>query len=235
MHHHPLALLLQAQPLPADTLSRITETDVKTVTLADLVLAGGPFMVPIVLLLLLAIYIFVERYLTIRRSNPDPEPLMRQVSEYIRHGDVQRALMVCEAQQSPFSRMLAKGLRRLGSPLPDIFASIENEGKLEINRLEKSLSLLATISGAAPMVGFLGTVTGLISAFMTISQFEGTVSPSLLAGGIYEAMVTTAAGLIVGIPAYVGYNILTNMIANVISKMELISTQFIDILQEPAR
>jgi len=230
-----LALLLQAQTLPADTLGRMTENEVKTVTLADLVLAGGPFMIPIALLLLLGIYVFVERYLTIRKSNADPEPLMRQVTDYIRHGDIQRALMVCEGQNSPFARIVAKGIRRLGSPLPDIFASIENEGKLEVNRLEKSLALLATISGAAPMLGFLGTVTGLISAFMTISQFEGSVSPSLLAGGIYEAMVTTAAGLIVGIPAYVGYNVLTSMISNVISKMELISTQFIDILQEPAR
>jgi len=230
-----LGLLLQVQSLPSDTLSQMTEEEIKTVTLADLALAGGWFMVPLVILLLLGVYIFVERYLTIRKSNTDPDPLMRQVTDCIRQGDLQRALMVCESQNSPFSRMVAKGIRRLGSPLSDIFASIENEGKIEVNRLEKSLSLLATISGAAPMVGFLGTVTGLISAFMTISQFEGSVSPSLLAGGIYEAMVTTAAGLIVGIPAYVGYNVLTSMIGNVISKMELISTQFIDILQEPSR
>ena len=160
---------------------------------------------------------------------------MNQVKTYVRGGSLDKAVSLCEATNTPFARMVLKGINRLGQPLSEITASIENEAKLEVYRMEKKLSILATVSGAAPMIGFLGTVTGMITAFMQIATLEGNVSPSDLAGGIYEAMLTTAAGLIVGIPAYVGYNVLTNMISEVIFKMELTTTQFIDLLQEPAR
>lgn len=229
-------ILLQINETAAaatDSLSVPMEEEVKSVNMLELAWMGGWAMLPILALLVLAIYIFIERYRTIKKSNTDPEPLMRQISEHVRSGDLDRALMLCDTANSPFSRMVSKGIKRLGAPLPDIVASIENEGKIEVNRLEKSLAYLATIAGAAPMIGFLGTVAGMIKAFMTIAQFEGSVSPSLLADGIYQAMITTAAGLIVGIPAYVGYNVLTLMVNNVISKMELISAQFVDLLSEP--
>jgi biopolymer transport protein ExbB len=203
------------------------------ITLFDLILKGGWAMVPLTLLLALGIYIFVERYLIIKKSDQSPDMFMKQVRELVRSGDIKRAAMLCDSTDSPYARMIGKGLRRLGAPLPDIMASIENEGKLEINRLEKSLGLLATVAGAAPMIGFLGTVTGLIAAFMDIAQYEGNVNPSLLSGGIYEAMITTAAGLFVGIPTYVGYNYLTMKIGNLVAKMEITSTDFIDLLQEP--
>jgi len=206
-----------------------------TISLLDLTLMGGWFMIPIVALLVWCIYLFFERYQTIRKSNSNPEAFLRQVRELVRAGDLDRAMMLCTSTNTPFARMVAKGISRLGSPLADIAASIENEGKIEIQRLEKRLAYLATIAGAAPMLGFLGTVTGMISAFMKIAQLQGNVNPAALAGGIYEAMITTAAGLIVGIPAYIGYNVLTNMLNSVISKMEITTTEFIDVLQEPAR
>lgn len=208
---------------------------VKEVTLWDLALLGGWAMIPLLLLLALAIYIFIERYQIIRKANADPTPLMNKVKDLVRRGEVKEALLYCESVNSPFARILAKGLSRLGSPLQDIASAIENEAKLELNRLESSLAYLATVSGAAPMVGFLGTVTGMIKAFMKIAQFQGNVDPTVLADGIYQAMITTAAGLIVGIPAYIGYNVLVNMINNVVHKMEVTSTEFIDLLQEPVR
>jgi biopolymer transport protein ExbB len=206
-----------------------------TVTLLDLVMMGGWFMIPLAALLVLSIYIFVERYQTIKRVNKDPQQFLKQIQNNVRNGDLNGALALCQSTDTPFARMVAKGISRLGQPIGDITASIEIEAKLELNRLEKSLAYLATISGAAPMIGFLGTVTGMIRAFMTISMLEGNVNPAQLAGGIYEAMITTAVGLIVGIPAYVGYNILVNQVGSVMNKMEVTVASFIDLLQEPAR
>ena len=141
--------------------------------------------------------------------------------------------MICAESDSPIARMIEKGISRIGSPLKNIEVSIENVGKIEIYRLEKNLSLLATISGAAPMMGFLGTVTGMIQAFIAIAQEEGAVSPKLLSEGIYQAMVTTAVGLLVGIVAYLGYNFLVARVQKIIHKMEYTSVDFIDLLQEP--
>ena len=134
-------IFLQAAQMPADTLSDVTESEVKTITLMNLVLEGGWAMIPLALLLVLGVYIFIERYMTIKKANADPEPLMRQIEGYVRAGDLNRALMVCESNPSPFSRMVSKGIRRLGAPMGDVMASIENEAKLEVNRLEKKLSI----------------------------------------------------------------------------------------------
>jgi biopolymer transport protein ExbB len=141
--------------------------------------------------------------------------------------------MLCAQQDSPVGRMIQKGLYRIGSPLKNIEASIENVGKLEIFKLEKNLSSIATIAGAAPMMGFLGTVIGMVQAFIAIAQEEGSVSPKLLSSGIYTAMITTVAGLIVGIIAYLAYNFLVTRVQKVIHKMEYTSIEFIDLLQEP--
>lgn len=190
-------------------------------------------MIPIVLLSFVAIYIFFERFLTIQKANQNPDAFMHKIKEQVLKGDINGAKLLCSQTDSPIARMIEKGISRIGSPLKNIEASIENVGKIEIFKLEKNLSTLATISGAAPMMGFLGTVIGMVKAFISISQQEGSVSPKLLSDGIYTAMITTVAGLIVGIVAYLAYNYLVSRVQKVIHKMEYTSIDFVDLLQEP--
>ncbi|MBK8292964.1 MAG: MotA/TolQ/ExbB proton channel family protein [Flammeovirgaceae bacterium] len=196
-------------------------------------MAGGPLMIPIVICSIIAIYIFVERLLTVNRANVSSDSFMGKIKELVVRGDINGAKILCAQYDTPVARMIEKGVSRIGSPLKNIEASIENVGKIEVFRLEKNLSVLATIAGAAPMIGFLGTVIGMVSAFIAIAQEEGSVSPKLLADGIYTAMVTTVAGLIVGIIAYLGYNFLVTRVSKVIHRMEYSSIEFIDLLQEP--
>ncbi|MCS7298202.1 MAG: MotA/TolQ/ExbB proton channel family protein [Bacteroidia bacterium] len=204
-------------------------------TLLDFILMGGWAMVILILLAAIGLYIFLERYLLVAKYDRDPHHFMEQVKAAIRQGDVRRAEALCVATQTPFARMVGKGISRLGSPLPDIMAAVQNQGNLEILQLEKNVPYLATIAALSPMVGFLGTVTGLIQAFMKISQLQGNVNPAALADGIYEAMITTAAGLIVAIPMQFAYNLLVNRIQSFILKMEGASTDFLDVLQEPVK
>lgn len=205
----------------------------QSLSIIDLAVAGGFMMIPIILLSLIAIYIFIERFLTINKANQDPNAFMHRVKEQVLKGDVNGAKLLCSQTDSPISRMIEKGISRIGSPLKNIEASIENVAKIEIFKLEKNLSTLATIAGSAPMMGFLGTVIGMVKAFIAISQQEGSVSPKLLSSGIYTAMVTTVAGLIVGIIAYLAYNYLVSRVQKVIHKMEYTSIDFVDLLQEP--
>lgn len=158
---------------------------------------------------------------------------MGRIKELVLRGDINGAKLLCSQFDSPISRMIEKGIARIGSPLKTIEASIENVAKLELFKLEKNLSVLATVSGAAPMMGFLGTVIGMVEAFISIAQEEGSVSPKLLSSGIYTAMITTVAGLIVGIIAYLAYNYLVTRVSKVVHKMEYSSIEFIDLLQEP--
>ena len=190
-------------------------------------------MVPLVICSLIAIYIFVERLRTVNKANVSQDSFMSKIKELVQKGDINGAKILCAQYDSPVARMIEKGVSRIGSPLKNIEASIENVGKIEVFRLEKNLSVLATIAGAAPMIGFLGTVIGMVSAFIAIAQEEGSVSPKLLADGIYTAMITTVAGLIVGIIAYLGYNFLVTRVSKVVHKMEYSSIEFIDLLQEP--
>jgi biopolymer transport protein ExbB len=210
-----------------------TAASEESISFWSLTLAGGPLMIPIILSSFIAIYIFIERLLTINRANQSPDQFMAQINEKVLKGDVQAARLLCAQFDSPIARMIEKGVSRIGSPLKNIEASIENVGKIEIFKLEKNLSVLATIAGAAPMMGFLGTVIGMVEAFIAIAQQEGSVSPKLLADGIYTAMITTVAGLVVGIIAYLGYNYLVTRVSKVIHKMEYSSINFIDLLQEP--
>lgn len=202
-------------------------------SIIDLILKGGFMMYPIIASSFIAIYIFIERFLTINKANEDPEQFMNKVKELVTKGDINGARLMCSQNNSPVARMIEKGISRIGSPLKTIEASIENVGKIEIFKLEKNLSTLATIAGAAPMMGFLGTVIGMVEAFIAISQEEGSVSPKLLSNGIYTAMLTTVAGLIVGILAYLAYNFLVARVQKVVHKMEYTSIDFIDLLQEP--
>lgn len=199
----------------------------------DLLFQGGFMMIPILVLSLGAVYIFVERVMTINRAAQTPDGFMEIVKGKVQSGDVNGAKLLCADSDTPIARMIEKGVSRIGNPMKNIEVAIENVGKIEIFKLEKNLSLMATISGAAPMLGFLGTVIGMIQAFIAIAQEEGSVSPKLLSEGIYTAMLTTAAGLFVGIIAYLGYNYLVTRVQKVIHKMEYTSVDFIDMLQEP--
>lgn len=207
----------------------------ETISVLQLLLNGGFIMIPILLLWIAAIYIFVERLLLIRNSSQTPSDFKDQIRNMVLSGDVLGAKLLCAQTETPVARMIEKGISRIGSPLKNIEVSIENTGKIEIYRLEKNLSMLATISGAAPMIGFLGTVTGMIQAFIAIAQEEGAVSPKLLSSGIYEAMITTAAGLFVGILAYLGYNYLVTRVQKLVHRMEYTAIDFVDLLQEPQK
>lgn len=223
-----MALLQIAQ----DTTAISTGAE-ESLSIIDLVFAGGPIMIPIALLSILAIYFFIERMLVINKANQDPDAFMGRVKELVVRGDINGAKMLCSQTDTPVARMIEKGISRIGSPLKTIEASIENIGKIEIFKLEKNLSTLATIAGATPMIGFLGTVMGMVKAFIAISQEEGSVSPKALSSGIYTAMMTTVAGLMVGIIAYLAYNYLVTRVQKVVHKMEYTSVDFIDLLQEP--
>lgn len=211
----------------------LNETADSSLSIIDLAFAGGPVMIPIALLSVAAIYLFVERVLVINRANRDPDAFMGRVKDLVLRGDINGAKLLCSQSDTPVARMIEKGISKIGSPLKNIEASIENVGKIEIFKLEKNISTLATIAGAAPMIGFLGTVIGMVQAFIAISQEEGSVSPKLLSSGIYTAMITTVAGLMVGIIAYLAYNFLVTRVQKVIHKMEYTSVDFIELLQEP--
>lgn len=215
----------------ADTLATL-ETGSSDIALLDLLIRGGYMMIPLYALFILAIYIFIERLITLRKAAKTPQAMVDQVKILVQGGNIQQARMICQGEDTPVAHMIAKGLERIGSPLKNIEVAIENVGKVEIYKLEKNLAMLATISGAAPMIGFLGTVTGMIQAFIAIAQEEGNVSPKLLSSGIYEAMITTAAGLVVGIIAYLGYNYLVTQVSKLVHSMEYTTIEFIDLLQE---
>jgi biopolymer transport protein ExbB len=205
----------------------------ESLSVISLALKGGFMMIPIVLSSFIAIYIFVERLLTVNKANQNVESFMGRIKELVLRGDISGAKMLCAQFDSPIARMIEKGVSRIGSPLKTIEASIENVAKIELFKLEKNLNILATVSGSAPMMGFLGTVIGMVEAFIAIAQEEGSVGPKLLADGIYTAMITTVAGLIVGIIAYLAYNFLVTKVSKVVHKMEYSSIEFIDLLQEP--
>jgi biopolymer transport protein ExbB len=225
--------MIIAQVTMAAQDSVAMDPDGSSIQLIDLIFKGGIMMIPIFLLSLLGVYVYVERLRTLRQAMASPNAFMAKIRELVVQGDIAAAKLLCSQSDTPMSRMIEKGLGRLGSSLKTIEASIENVGRIEIYRLEKNLSLLATISGAAPMLGFLGTVMGMINAFMSIAQEEGSVSPKLLSEGIYQAMITTAAGLIIGVLAYLAYNFLVTKMQKVIHSMEYSSIEFIELLQEP--
>lgn len=185
------------------------------------------------LLSILALAIFVERYLTIKKAGRIDETFLNNIRSAVAAGNIDGAKAVCKNVNSPYSRIVLKGLQRIGKPLRDIDAAIENVGNLELFKLEKRLSTLASIAGAAPMIGFFGTVTGMMLAFYKMSS-ESNVTPDVLAGGIYQALYTTAGGLFIGIFAFVGYNLLVASVDKVIFQMEKTAVDFMDLLQEPS-
>lgn len=206
-----------------------------TLPILDLVLKGGWIMGIIGILSIIAFYIFFERYFVIGRAARQDKNFMNNMRTFIHEGKLESARALCVTNNTPIGRMIDKGLSRIGKPLNDINAAIETVGKLEVSRLEKNVAGLATIAGAAPMLGFLGTVIGMIRAFYDMSMAGNNINIELLSRGIYQAMITTVGGLIVGIIAYIFYNILVARIEKVVYKLELTASEFMDVLHEPAK
>ncbi len=229
---------LQAEPL-AEQATQAIATEAtqavaeKTMGFGELFMAGGWLMWPLLLLGGLVIFIFVERFVAIRKASKIDPNFMNKLRDYICAGKVDAALHLCRTTDSPVAHMMEKGISRLGRPMSDIQNSIENEANLEVSKLESGLPILSTIASGAPMVGFLGTVLGMVKAFMQMSQAGGVVDMSALSGGMYVAMITTVAGLIVGIPAHFGYNYLVARIEKLIFQMEASTISFMDILNQP--
>ena len=203
-------------------------------SLIDLASKGGWLMIVLLILSILAIYIFGNKYWLIRKAGKMDKNFMNDIHDLIHDGKINSALELCRQYDSPITRLVEKGIERIGRPLNDIQTAVENMGNVEVARLEKNLPMLATIAGGAPMIGFLGTVTGMIRAFFNMSTAGNNIDITLLSGGIYEAMVTTVGGLFVGIIAYFGYNFLTSQISNLVFKMENTTIEFIDMLHEPS-
>ena len=199
-------------------------------SLIDMACKGGWLMIPLLLLSIATIYLFSMKWSTIRKASKVDPAFMQQIKEYIETGRISQAQELCRQTNTPTSRLVEKGIERLGRPLQDIQTSIENVGNMEVAALEKGLPMLATIAGGAPMIGFLGTVMGMVQAFFNMAQAGSNIDITLLSGGIYTAMVTTVAGLIVGIMAYFGYNLLTNQVSDVVTKMQNTTVEFVDML-----
>ena len=203
-------------------------------SLIDMASKGGFLMIVLLLLSIMAIYIFGNKYWLIRKAGKMDKNFMNDIHDLIHDGKINSALELCRKYDSPIARLVEKGIERIGRPLQDIQTAVENMGNVEVARLEKGLPMLATIAGGAPMIGFLGTVTGMIEAFFRMSTAGNNIDITLLSGGIYEAMITTVGGLFVGIIAYFGYNFLTSQISNLVFKMENTTIEFIDMLHEPS-
>ncbi|MBN2863217.1 MAG: MotA/TolQ/ExbB proton channel family protein [Bacteroidales bacterium] len=224
-----LQFVMQGGTLPVE------ESVKMKLTLFDLAIKGGWLMIPIVLLSFVAAYIFMERYYVIRKATKEDQNFMNRIKDYIHDGKIDAAMALCKSTNSPSARMIEKGISRLGRPLHDISTAIENVGKLEIAKLEKSFPTLATIAGAEPMLGFLGTVIGMVRSFYAMSQAGSNIEVSLLSDGIYTALITTVAGLTVGILGYFAYNALVVKVEKVVFNLEATNTEFMDILNEPVK
>lgn len=225
-------ILLQANV--AEQVVEATEQGELTMNYLTLAVRGGWVMIPIVLLSILAVYIFTERYFAVRRAMHRDNNFMDRIRDYVHSGKLDSAVALCQSSDKPVSRMIEVGINRIGKPLRDVSAAIENIGKLEIYKLEKGLPLLATVAGGAPMIGFLGTVMGMIRAFWDMANSGNNIDVTMLSSGIYQAMVTTVAGLIVGILAYFAYNVLVAKVETLVYQLEAYSTEFMDLLNEPA-
>ncbi|TVR72590.1 MAG: MotA/TolQ/ExbB proton channel family protein [Marinilabiliales bacterium] len=214
-------------------LEPLAEQGELTMSYWELAFKGGWVMIPIVVLSIVAVYIFVERYFAIKKAEKVDINFMNKIKDYIHDDKIDSAITLCQSTDNPVAKMIEKGISRIGRPLNDINAAVENVGKLEIYKLEKGLPFLATVAGAAPMIGFLGTVMGMIRAFYDMSTAGANIDVSLLSSGIYTAMITTMAGLMVGIMAFLAYNALVAKVEKVVFRLEANTTEFMDLLNEP--
>ena len=228
-----LSLLADANmvmPVSAGT----TAAPVAELNMWDLSLKGGVIMIPLLILSILAIYIFIERAVVIRKAAREDRTFMDRIKDYIHEGDVDAALNLCKKTDTPYARLIEKGITRLGRPMNDVLVAIENVGNLEVAKLEKGFPWLATAAAGAPMLGFLGTVTGMVRAFYNMASAGTSADITTLSGGIYEALVTTVAGLVVGIIALFAYNYLVARVDGVVNQLEDKTMEFMDLLNEPA-
>lgn len=234
-----MSLLLQA--FPVDSVDEMQQMQQQTIdfvppqeelNLIQLLMKGGWVMLPIVLLFFLGLVIFIERYITIRNASKTEGGLLAQVKSNVMSGKLDSAIAVCRSNNSALARMLQKGLSRVGRPIKDIEGAIENQGKLEVARLEKNINILGIVAGIAPMLGFVGTIFGVIQIFREV-EIAGGIDIGTVSGGLYVKMIASASGLTIGILAYIGYHILNMMVERVILRMETDAIEFIDLLDEP--
>jgi len=225
-------ILLQADLIDETVQAASTPEKMNLWTMATY---GGPIMIILAIMLVIAIYMFIERLVTLKQALEEDKSFMNRIRDYIHDGKIEAAQKLCKDTNNPISRMIEKGISRLGRPMSDVLVAIENIGSLEVANLEKGLVIMASIAGGAPMLGFLGTVTGMVTTFYNLSlNNTGMIQLSDLSVGMYQAMVTTIAGLIVGIIAYFGYNYLVSRIDSVVRRLEARSIEFLDLLNEPA-
>jgi biopolymer transport protein ExbB len=229
-----MSLLLFIQEGLTEVVSTtVPETTAVKINILDLAFKGGWVMIPIILLFFIALGIFIERILVINRVTKEDESFMERIKDYIHEGNIKSAEKLCQRTNTPYSRMVAKGIQRLGRPMNDILIAIENVGNIEVAKLEKGFAWIATTAAIAPMLGFFGTVTGMVRAFFDMANAGNNVDITLLSSGIYQALVTTVAGLSVGIPILFAYNYLVAKVDGIITKMETRTMDFMDILNEP--
>ena len=221
--------------LQADIAAEAVAQPELNFSLIDMAMKGGWLMVPLVILSIVTIYMFGMKWWAIRKATKVDPNFMKDIRDFIHEGKMKSAISLCQKTDTPVARLVEKGIERMGRPLQDIQTAVENMGNVEVARLEKGLPMLATIAGGAPMIGFLGTVMGMVQAFFNMAQAGNNIDITLLSGGIYTAMVTTVAGLIVGIMAYFGYNFLTSQVSDLVFKMQNNTIEFMDLLHEPVK
>ena len=232
-------LLAQAAGTLADSLATenpvLTPVTPEEMNMLDMAFKGGWIMIVLAVLSVICFYILFERMYVIRKAGKEDPMFMDKIKDYILSGEIKSAITYCRTVNTPAARMIEKGITRLGRPINDVQAAIENVGNIEVAKLEKGLNVMATISGGAPMIGFLGTVTGMVRAFYEMANAGNNIDITILSGGIYEAMITTVGGLIVGIIAMFAYNYLVGLVSGVVNKMETKTMAFMDLLNEPAK
>lgn len=224
-----------AAPIASDSIAAVATQKTAELSVWDLCLEGGFIMIPLLILSVVCIYILIERAIVIRDASREDSTFMKRIKDYIHEGEIESAMNLCKKNNSPYSRLIAKGISRIGRPMNDVLVAIENTGNLEIATLGKGLPWLATTAAGAPMLGFLGTVMGMVDAFYNLASAGSSANIDVLAGGIYEALVTTVAGLIVGIIAMFAYNYLVARINKVMNMLEAKTMEFMDLLNEPAQ
>jgi len=230
-----LVLLQNVVSSAADSLSTGLAATEPPISYFDLAIKGGWVMIPIAILSVIAVYIFFERFFTLRHAAQIDQNFMNRIKDYIHDGKIDAATALCQSTNNPLARMIEKGINRIGRPLNDIDKAIENIGQIEIYKLEKGLAILASCAGAAPMLGFFGTVLGMVQTFMDMSRAGSSLDIGLLSNGIYIALITTVGGLLVGIPAFFAYNYLVSRVEEVVNLLESNTMEFMDLLNEPVK
>ncbi|MDD4770425.1 MAG: MotA/TolQ/ExbB proton channel family protein [Bacteroidales bacterium] len=234
---NPLLLIQNLTEESLPILSEVAQetTTVESIRFFEMAAKGGWLMIPLLLLSGLAIYIFIDRFRVLRAASKEDPTFMNRIRDYIVEGNTASAINLCKKTDNPSSRMIEKGISRIGRPMNDVQIAIENVGNIEVSKMERGMSILASVAGGAPMIGFLGTVMGMVRAFFDMSSAGNNVDISVLSSGIYTAMVTTVAGLIVGICAFFAYNFLISRVNNIVSRMESKTMEFMDLLNEPIK